>query len=142
MIFIRTYKRHSRLIVVLAIPGSEGNALTLFWKNTHIFFSDAKKISLDKMTKQFFFLAPRFVSCPKIFFLPQDFFSSPRFFLVCKKKIPSVRKMFSLQEKKNLRQDKNCFVTQDFFFLALEIISMGDPFFPKFFIGQRDNYLL
>jgi len=38
------------------------------------FFSDAKKILLDKVAKQFFFACPKiFFSWHKIFFLAQDF---------------------------------------------------------------------
>jgi len=55
-----------------------------------IFFSDAKKITLDKVTKQFF-------ACPIIFSWHKFFFNL------------AVRKIFLLQKK--LRQEKNCFVT-------------------------------
>jgi len=60
------------------------------------FFSDAKKIPLDKVTKQF-------ISCPKIFSLHEIFFSWQKFFSCSKKKVLDAR-------NKILRQKNTSFV--------------------------------
>jgi len=55
------------------------------------FFSDTKKIPLDKVTKQFFFLAARYFSCNNIFL--------------------TARKKSCAKEKLLGQGKKNCFVT-------------------------------
>jgi len=57
----------------------------IYSNQTLIFFSDAKKIPIDKVTIHFFFL-------PQDFFLAHIFFLTQDFFL-------AVSKMFLLQEK-------------------------------------------